>query len=155
MKADPLFLEYVNASAELQAVSLSDLGRRERIAFFINIYNALIVHGTIVREVPDNLLKRLSFFSSLKYNIGGHDFSAGEGRRHDVMKSGDEPYIQYENCRWHPDADGNAPCPRFIATSFPYIICLHSTHIIVMMMMMMTMTMTVMIIIGTFAMVLL
>jgi len=89
MKADPLFLEYVNASAELQAVSLSDLGRRERIAFFINIYNALIVHGTIVREVPDNLLKRLSFFSSLKYNIGGHDFSADDVE-HGVLR-GNKP----------------------------------------------------------------
>jgi hypothetical protein len=112
MKADPLFLDYVNAAAELQKVhatpsahtilsrvhlafkshaslggltcvwgaeqvSLSALGREERMAFFINIYNALIVHGTVVTEVPDNLLKRLSFFSSLKYNIGGQDYSAG------------------------------------------------------------------------------
>jgi hypothetical protein len=50
----------------------------EKLAFFINIYNALIVHGTVVWGSPSSLLKRLSFFGDVCYNIGGHRFSADD-----------------------------------------------------------------------------
>jgi hypothetical protein len=50
----------------------------ERIAFFINTYNALIVHGTVVHGTPSNLLKRLKFFGSCIYSIGGVNYSADD-----------------------------------------------------------------------------
>lgn len=52
--------------------------RAEKIAFFVNVYNALIVHGTVALGAPASLLKRLSFFGDVRYRIGGHAFSAND-----------------------------------------------------------------------------
>lgn len=40
-----MFPLYVNATAELQRVDLTLLSREEKMAFFINIYNAIVVHA--------------------------------------------------------------------------------------------------------------
>ena len=56
------------------------------MAFFINVYNALIVHATIVKGVPDNALKRLKFFDEAKYDIGGLQYSAND-IEHGVLRS--------------------------------------------------------------------
>ena len=42
--ADPDFRTFVDATAELQKVDMSALSREERMAFWINIYNILVVH---------------------------------------------------------------------------------------------------------------
>lgn len=70
--------ELSEASAELQAANPVPLSRRERIAFFINVYNALIVHAIAARGAPSNLLERLRFYSAAKYEIGGFLLSAQE-----------------------------------------------------------------------------
>ena len=56
------------------------------MAFFINIYNALIVHATIVKGVPDDTFKRLKFFDEAKYDIGGLQYSAND-IEHGVLRS--------------------------------------------------------------------
>lgn len=43
----------------------------EKIAFFINVYNALIVHGTVAYGVPKNIVSRIRFFGKVNYVIGG------------------------------------------------------------------------------------
>jgi Protein of unknown function, DUF547 len=50
----------------------------ERVAFFINIYNALIIHGTCAFGSPASLLKRLTFFGDVKYRIGADTYSADD-----------------------------------------------------------------------------
>lgn len=77
MGKDPLFRQYITATTELQKVSIDQLGREERMAFFINIYNAIIVHGTAIYGPPASLPERLKWFKALKYNIGGLEYSAG------------------------------------------------------------------------------
>lgn len=48
LKDDPAFWgSYLNAAAELQRVKLEGLSREQRMAFFINLYNALIVHAMV------------------------------------------------------------------------------------------------------------
>ena len=42
---DPVFPQYVNATAELQRVNVGLLSREEKMAFFVNIYNAIVVHA--------------------------------------------------------------------------------------------------------------
>lgn len=46
----------------------------ESIAFFVNVYNALIIHGTVILGTPTTLVKRLNFFGDIKYRIGS-DFA--------------------------------------------------------------------------------
>mmetsp|Transcript_28430 Transcript_28430/g.80226 ORF Transcript_28430/g.80226 Transcript_28430/m.80226 type:complete len:603 (+) Transcript_28430:121-1929(+) len=85
MSSDPLFSDYVNASAELQKVSLDQMSREESMAFFINIYNALIVHGTVVYGPPTSITARVRWFGQLRYNIGGLEFS-GDDIEHGVLR---------------------------------------------------------------------
>ena len=55
---DPRFQTYVNATAELQRVDVSLLSRDEKMAFFINIYNALVVHALAVFGPASNLVEK-------------------------------------------------------------------------------------------------
>ena len=58
LKKDPVFKTYVNATAELQKVDVASLSREERMAFFINIYNAVVVHALAVFGPASNLKQR-------------------------------------------------------------------------------------------------
>ena len=52
------FEKYVGATAELKRVDLLTLTRPQKIALFINIYNALVVHAFVVQGPPTSLWKR-------------------------------------------------------------------------------------------------
>lgn len=57
---------------------LNETHDAERIAFFVNVYNALIIHATVELGAPANLLKRLTFFGDALYRIGADTFSAND-----------------------------------------------------------------------------
>lgn len=78
IRASEGFKEFVAASEELQRVNLNALSREERMAFFINVYNALVIHGTCAFGTPKNTLERLRFFSKTSYNIGGHAYTCDD-----------------------------------------------------------------------------
>eukprot|EP00013_Stygamoeba_regulata_P016024 CAMPEP_0177688830 /NCGR_PEP_ID=MMETSP0447-20121125/34855_1 /TAXON_ID=0 /ORGANISM="Stygamoeba regulata, Strain BSH-02190019" /LENGTH=526 /DNA_ID=CAMNT_0019199133 /DNA_START=159 /DNA_END=1739 /DNA_ORIENTATION=+ len=67
------FRDYVMLSCRLQQVSLTSLIglRMGMLAFFINIYNALMMHGVVVFGAPRNILQRRNFFHKTCYSIGG------------------------------------------------------------------------------------
>ena len=82
MRSSAAFVEYIMLTSSLRSVSLSELAALEeplRKSFFINLYNALILHATAVLGPPaDSSEARSLFFSGRSgamYNIGGHDFS--------------------------------------------------------------------------------
>lgn len=50
----------------------------ELTAFFINVYNMLVIHATVARGAPADIAARLSFFSSISYQLGGHEYTADE-----------------------------------------------------------------------------
>ena len=52
------FLAYVKHTAELQRVKLEGMTREDTLAFFINIYNALVIHANVVRGPPVSLWQR-------------------------------------------------------------------------------------------------
>eukprot|EP00899_Mesostigma_viride_P025605 jgi/Mesvir1/6229/Mv00907-RA.1 len=72
------FRRYVESTGELQRVDLYSLTPDEKKAFFINVYNSLIIHALIAKGPPANFLARLLFYKSIKYHIGGHDYSADD-----------------------------------------------------------------------------
>jgi hypothetical protein len=43
---------------ELLRADVEKASRDEKVAFFINIYNALVIHGNVVRGPPSNLWQR-------------------------------------------------------------------------------------------------
>ena len=80
------FRALVDATCELQTCDLSQLSRDALVAFFINVYNILIVHATTVFGTPDSLLKRLRFFDKVGYTIGGLSYSAND-IEHGVLRA--------------------------------------------------------------------
>ena len=58
------FQLYVKHTAELHRIKLDGMTRNEKIAFFINIYNALVIHATVVKGPPLNLWYRFKVGAS-------------------------------------------------------------------------------------------
>lgn len=52
------FEVYVQATAELKRVDLTSLSKQEKIALFLNVYNALVIHAFVVQGPPNTLWKR-------------------------------------------------------------------------------------------------
>jgi len=75
MRESEAFSAYLAVAAELQRVDLLPLSKPERTAFFINVYNVLVAHAVAVLGFPTSLLERLAFFSSVRYRIGGVDYT--------------------------------------------------------------------------------
>jgi len=76
--SSPLWAEYLNLATQLQRVDIETLDRDARLAFFINIYNILCIHGLIEKGVPSNLLARFQFYKDTSYVIGGHLMTLNE-----------------------------------------------------------------------------
>ena len=62
LRADPDFQLFVDASAELQKLDVSGFSRQERMAFWINMYNVLVV-----RLICTALLRVILSFCSLQH----------------------------------------------------------------------------------------
>ncbi|KAK1438098.1 hypothetical protein QVD17_03901 [Tagetes erecta] len=70
------FRRYVNLMQELQRVDISTLTASERLAFFLNLHNAMVIHGVISVGHPGSaLIDRRSFNSDFLYIIGGSPYS--------------------------------------------------------------------------------
>lgn len=82
MLASPEFADYVQLTQNLKYIDLSTLSENENKAFFINIYNALVVHGIVVKSSQrgfyGSLLSRLHFFAETSYDIGHRLFSLND-----------------------------------------------------------------------------
>lgn len=78
LRADPDWQQFVNSTAELQKVDPTPLSRDQRLAFFINIYNALVVHALVSLGPATDTLGRLKWFAGIKYVIGGREFSSND-----------------------------------------------------------------------------
>lgn len=70
--------KFLLMATQLQRVSIEDMSEATKLAFFINIYNVLVIHGTVVKGVPGGLIQRYKFFSSTCYTIGGHLWSLND-----------------------------------------------------------------------------
>ncbi|XP_024863346.1 uncharacterized protein zgc:152951 isoform X2 [Kryptolebias marmoratus] len=58
MSVNPVFERYCDLAIQLQRVELLSLSREEKLAFFINIYNALVIHGYLRLGAPTNMWQR-------------------------------------------------------------------------------------------------
>ncbi|KAL4635700.1 hypothetical protein GN956_G12993 [Arapaima gigas] len=75
LSCSPVFSRYRELAVQLQRVQLGSLSREETLSFFINIYNALVIHGTLLMGTPKNLWQRYRFFNYVSYIIGGEVFT--------------------------------------------------------------------------------
>ncbi|KAJ4878058.1 hypothetical protein Rs2_43076 [Raphanus sativus] len=61
---------------QLERVSVNQMEGNAKLAFWINIYNALLMHAYLAYGVPASSLRRLALFHKSAYNIGGHIINA-------------------------------------------------------------------------------
>jgi hypothetical protein len=73
IKADPRFSLYLNALKSSKPTDM--VSDAEKLAFWINAYNALAIKGIIDGLSPSSLLGRFSYFKSSDYEVGGQVIS--------------------------------------------------------------------------------
>jgi hypothetical protein len=83
LAGSPAHREYRNESAALRTLDLRSLTSREaRMAFWINVYNALVIDAVIAfhvrRSVTEGRLGVLAFFRRAAYTIGGDRLSCDD-----------------------------------------------------------------------------
>lgn len=64
--------------SQLEQVDPRNFKHEEKLAFWINIHNALVMHAFLVHGTPRGALKRISLVLKAAYNIGGHNISVGD-----------------------------------------------------------------------------
>lgn len=67
--------------SQLEQVDPRTLKPEEKLAFWINVHNALVMHAFLVYGTPRGTLKRISLFMKASYNIGGLNISVSDIQR--------------------------------------------------------------------------
>lgn len=72
LRASPEWAHAVDAARALQRAPLAELvGRAARLAFWINVYNALALHGIVALGIRRSVHEVVLFFARVSYRIGG------------------------------------------------------------------------------------
>ncbi|GJQ60703.1 MAG: DUF547 domain-containing protein [Candidatus Scalindua sp. AMX11] len=68
------------------------LGHREKIAFWVNLYNTIVVDGIVKLGIQQSVKEVPGFFSSVKYDIGGYLFSPDD-IEHGILRGNKRPWF--------------------------------------------------------------
>jgi glutaredoxin len=77
-RVDPDFLDFEESSRELQIVDWTTMSIPTRKAFFVNLYNLIVLHTMVKVGAPTNSISRLKYFDMIGYNVGNHVFSMSD-----------------------------------------------------------------------------
>jgi len=79
LRSSKLYSDFRNVTAQLAVFSPASLGSRSsRLAFWINLYNLLIIDAAISFRIERSTRERRGFFSQAAYTIGGLRYSAND-----------------------------------------------------------------------------
>ncbi len=101
MKRSEEYEEYLKLSYTLKNMDLGELkSREEKIAFWINLYNFIAIHGVIKLGIRDSVKDVRSFFKRVHYQIGDMFFSLDDiehgilrgNRRYLIFRKGDRKF---------------------------------------------------------------
>ncbi|MBM4273904.1 MAG: DUF547 domain-containing protein [Deltaproteobacteria bacterium] len=82
---------YLKLSNNLKTMDLRMLARREeRIAFWINLYNVIVIHGVIALGVKDSVKEVWNFFRRVYYQVGRYFFSPDD-IEHGILRGNRRP----------------------------------------------------------------
>ncbi|ASQ91610.1 glycoside hydrolase family 15 [Prosthecochloris sp. GSB1] len=99
MKHSRSFAEYLEIASSLRTFDPASLESDDaRKAFWINIYNILIIHGVIEFDIRSSVLEIVNFFGRIVYEIGGLPYSPDD-IEHGILR-------------------GNRPHPAFLLKPF-------------------------------------
>ena len=79
MSGTSQFQIYARMAGFLKKYDIRSLrGRKQRLAFWINLYNTMIVHGVVTLGIKESVREKRGFFDRIKYDIGGYLFSPND-----------------------------------------------------------------------------
>jgi GH15 family glucan-1,4-alpha-glucosidase len=113
MKKSEEFSRYLQLAQSLNSFKPEALENdEEKKAFWINIYNILIIHGVIEFNVHNSVLEIINFFGRIGYNIGGYFFSPDDIEHGILRKNRPLPFLPFK-----PYSDSD-PRKNFMVESF-------------------------------------
>ncbi len=87
MAGSPVYQEYLNCSMHLDMFDLNTLKtRNEKLAFWINIFNVLVIHGVIELGIRNSIKEVPRFFRRIQYLVNGMVFTADD-IEHGILRS--------------------------------------------------------------------
>ncbi|KAL6076546.1 Ternary complex factor MIP1 leucine-zipper protein [Balamuthia mandrillaris] len=90
IKNSEKFTDFLLTSSELHRVSLDELkSDAEKLAFWINIYNTLVMHSCIVNGPPQGPVQRKAFFTKSCYNVASYVFTLDD-IEHSILRGASE-----------------------------------------------------------------
>ncbi|MFP3982985.1 MAG: glycoside hydrolase family 15 protein, partial [Desulfurivibrionaceae bacterium] len=91
MRGSKPYREYLRLSYALKAMDLDLLeSREERIAFWVNLYNVIVIHGVIELGIKDSVKEVNNFFRRITYRIGELQFSPDD-IEHGILRGNSPP----------------------------------------------------------------
>ncbi len=91
MAESEVYSHYVDIARNLNQFDPGWLnGKGDKIAFWINLYNVIVVHGVVWFRVQDSVKEVSHFFKRIKYNIGGRLYSP-EDIEHGILRANQRP----------------------------------------------------------------
>jgi hypothetical protein len=95
------FVDYCACCRLLQEYDLLKLQTfQEKTAFWINLYNSLVIHGIIALDVSKTVKEIYDFFGRIHYTIGVSDYSADD-IEHGILRGNHRPPYGF----FHPFAE--------------------------------------------------
>jgi hypothetical protein len=86
-----IYRDYLKLSYNLKTMDLSLLkSREEKIAFWINLYNVIVIHGVIALGIKDSIKEVWNFFRRVDYQIGKHNFNPDD-IEHGILRGNNHP----------------------------------------------------------------
>ncbi|XP_060194228.1 uncharacterized protein LOC132623487 isoform X2 [Lycium barbarum] len=73
---EPLLQNFRSIVSRLEVIDPRKLSHAEKLAFWINIHNALVMHAFLSYGIPQKNVKRVFLLLKAAYNVGGHIVSA-------------------------------------------------------------------------------
>ena len=84
-------IRYVNVAQDLQRVDIFTLSVDETMAFFLNLYNAMVIHA-IIRVGKPGVIDRRAFFNDFQYIVGGYPYSLSTIKNGILRSNRRQPY---------------------------------------------------------------
>lgn len=75
LKESPLHHELRTVSRSLAGAEIANLNLDEHLAFWINLYNVLAIHGVLELDIDQSVMEIPTFFGRVSYVVGGHRYS--------------------------------------------------------------------------------
>ena len=86
------FYKYIEALAAFDPATLAD--DKERLAFWINAYNAFAIKSVIDGNSPVEMMSRLKFFRTGEHRVGGRDYDL-QSIEDEVLNKLGEPRVHF------------------------------------------------------------